>query len=56
MDKKTLFKVLAGAGAALAGFGIVKLISGKDNEEENYDVVEDDCDYEEESEDIDEAE
>lgn len=56
MEKKTLFKVLAGAGAALAGFGIVKLISGKGNEEENYEVVEDDGEYEEVSEDIDEAE
>lgn len=56
MEKKTLFKVLAGAGAALAGFGLVKLISGKENEEENYEAVEEDGEYEEVSEDIDEAE
>lgn len=55
MEKKTLFKVLAGAGAALAGFGLVKLISNKDNEEENYEAVEDEGEYED-VEAIDEAE
>lgn len=55
MEKKTIFKVLAGVGAGLAGFGLVKLITNKDNEEEDYETVED-GEYEEESESIDDTE
>lgn len=45
MDKKSIFKILAGAGAAIAGVGIFNLLTAKD-EEPDYDVVEDDDDYE----------
>ena len=45
MDKKSIFKLLAGAGAALAGVGIFKLVTDK-GEEPDYDVVEDDDDVE----------
>jgi hypothetical protein len=54
MDKKSIFKILAGVGAALAGVGIFKLVTDKD-EEPDYDVVEDDDDFEID-EDVDEAE
>ena len=55
MNKKTIFKVLAGAGAALAGFGIFKLVSGGTGEDVDLDIVEDDCEYED-VEDVEEAE
>ena len=56
MKKSTILKILAGAGAVIAGGAALKLATSKDEEAIDYEECE--CDYEDEGEDenIDESE
>ena len=56
MKKSTFLKILAGAGAAIAGGAALKLVMDKDEEAIDYEECE--CDYEDEGadENIDESE